>query len=148
MKITDNYEIIKESDDKLILLIVGSRDFNTYQIVEAVCNRLTKQFDKENIEIVSGGARGADYLGKQYAINYGIKYTEFPAEWDKYGKSAGYKRNRQMHEYIANKSTNRVCVAFWDGESKGTAHNFGLCKQFKHSLVLWNSKNKTIEKID
>ena len=38
----------------------------------------------------------------------------FPADWDKYGKRAGYLRNVQMAEYAD------ALLAFWDGESRGT----------------------------
>jgi hypothetical protein len=40
----------------------------------------------------------------------------YPADWDTFGKSAGYRRNEQMAEDAD------ALVAFWDGESKGTAH--------------------------
>lgn len=39
-----------------------------------------------------------------------------PADWDLYGKSAGFKRNVQMAEYAD------ALVAFWDGASSGTKH--------------------------
>ena len=41
-------------------------------------------------------ARGADYLGSVYGNNHDYKLSGFEAEWDKYGKSAGFKRNRVM----------------------------------------------------
>jgi glycerophosphoryl diester phosphodiesterase len=48
----------------------------------------------------------------------------FPAEWDKYGKSAGYRRNEQMAQYA------EVLVAFWDYNSPGTRHMINLAKQY------------------
>lgn len=66
------------------------------------------------IEIVSGGARGADKLGEKYAREKNYPIKSFPAEWQKYGKSAGPIRNAKMVDYA------NVCVAFWDRESKGT----------------------------
>ena len=70
--------------------------------------------------IVSGGARGADSLAEKYAAEKGIPITVVPAEWDKYGKSAGYRRNVQI---VAESDE---VVAFWDGESKGTQHTIDI----------------------
>jgi hypothetical protein len=74
-------------------------------------------------EIVSGGARGVDALGKRYAEENGLLYTEFPAEWDKYGKSAGYKRNVLIVDHA------EYLLAFWDQKSPGTKHSIDLAKK-------------------
>lgn len=50
-------------------------------------------------EIVSGHARGADAFGEAIAVELGLKCKLFPANWDAYGRSAGFVRNRQMAEY-------------------------------------------------
>ena len=62
----------------------------------------------------------------------------FPADWEKFGKSAGYRRNFQMHEYIAS-FPKRECVCFWDGKSKGTAHNFKLAEDFNMKLEVFDT---------
>jgi len=49
----------------------------------------------------------------------------FSADWSKYGKSAGYKRNKQMALYAD------VLIAFWDGNSKGTKLMIELAKEYK-----------------
>jgi hypothetical protein len=66
--------------------------------------------------VIAGGARGADSLARQMATQFRLKYREFPADWDKHGKSAGYKRNEDMARNADG------LVAFWDGYSKGTKH--------------------------
>ena len=50
-------------------------------------------------EIIHGGARGIDYDVGKWANFLGIPCTEFPADWKKYGKSAGVIRNREMAQY-------------------------------------------------
>lgn len=100
--------------------VIGSRSFQDYPFMAKILDWF------EISEIISGGAKGADSMAKKYAINNGIKYTEFPAEWDKYGKSAGYRRN----EKIVDRADE--IIAFWDGQSKGT----------KHSIDLANNKSK------
>ena len=124
------------------IIIAGGRDFNNYNLLESECNRIFKQLSDEwlltgkveldipNMEIVSGTANGADKLGERYAKEYGIKVKQFPADWDLYGKSAGYKRNEQMAIYA--KENNGVLIAFWDKVSKGTGYMINLAK--KHGL--------------
>lgn len=56
-----------------------------------------------------------------------------PADWNNDGKSAGYKRNIRMHEYISKKD-DRGVIAFWDGQSKGTQHSFELAKKYKNPI--------------
>jgi hypothetical protein len=38
----------------------------------------------------------------------------FPADWNKFGKSAGHVRNQAMADYAD------ILLAFWDGKSTGT----------------------------
>ena len=47
----------------------------------------------------------------------------FPAEWDKYGKSAGYHRNKDIVNYVD------IIMVFWDGKSKGTQHTINLATE-------------------
>lgn len=75
--------------------VPGGRNITNYDTVVDV-------IEKANIniaEIVSGGALGADKLGELYAKNNNIPLKKFPAKWDLYGKSAGYRRNAEMAEY-------------------------------------------------
>jgi len=114
------------------LAVVGSRDFDDYELVARtigthfyyMINYIHSGIDNDN-EIISGGARGADKVGKQYALNCGLIYIEFPAEWNKHGKSAGFIRNQQ----IVNACD--VVLAFWDGKSKGTENTIALAKKAK-----------------
>lgn len=108
-------------------LVAGSRTITDYNYIKEILDYFLQ--NKSEITIVSGGARGVDSLAERYAKerNYGLKI--FPANWDKYGKQAGYIRNDEMHKYISQFS-DRGIVAFWDGKSKGTAHNFGLATKY------------------
>lgn len=105
--------------------IVGSRSFTNYQFIEKTLN----QFDNIT-EIISGGAKGVDTLAEQYAKEKNIKLTIFPANWNKFGKSAGMIRNKD----IINNCD--VCVAFWDGESKGTTHSIAVAERKDKKLVI------------
>lgn len=52
--------------------------------------------------VIQGGARGADRLAGQIAAAFGIDCIEVPAEWDRYGRGAGPKRNQKMLEMEPN----------------------------------------------
>lgn len=97
-------------------IIAGSRDITEYYL-------LLEAIHEANIaisEIVSGGARGVDTLGVEYAKLNGIKFTMFYADWDRLGRKAGYIRNSAMADYAD------ALIAVWDGESKGTKHMIDL----------------------
>ena len=112
-------------------LIVGSRGYTDYASFKAKCDALLA--DKTDIEIVSGGASGTDTLAERYAHEHGYSLQVFPADWSRYGKRAGYVRNREMHSYIST-FADRGVIAFWDGRSKGTAKSFALSKEFDNPL--------------
>ena len=95
------------------IIIAGSRTFKDYTLMR---QKLDYYFQNISPIIVCGEAKGADELGRRYAESHGLEIISMPADWNKYGKSAGYKRNEQM-EKIAD-----GLVAFWDGKSKGTKH--------------------------
>ena len=106
------------------VIIAGGRDFNDTELAAGYLIQLVE--DKhvpDVVTIISGGARGADKVGEYLAELYELPLEIYPADWNKYGKSAGYKRNSLM---AANAD---VLVAFWDGKSKGTMHMINTMKQ-------------------
>lgn len=109
------------------LIVAGGREFNDYELLkEKLDNLLINNTD--DVEIVSGKARGADSLGEKYAKEKGYTVKEFPAKWNEYGKRAGYLRNEEMALYATH------CVCFWDGKSKGTKHMIDLAKKSNLNL--------------
>lgn len=138
------YQLALQQKETFYLLVAGSRDYDNYAEMCDVLDFLLKNQVAQNREIVivSGGARGADSLAETYALNHNCKLKIFPADWNKYGKSAGYRRNEEMHIFISNPSErNRGCVCFWDMKSKGTKHNFGLTKKYHTPLRVFNTVN-------
>lgn len=73
--------------------------------------------------VISGGARGVDKLGEQWAAENNVPVEQYLADWNKYGKSAGYIRNVKMAE-----NANSL-IAIWDGESVGTRHMIDIAKK-------------------
>lgn len=100
------------------IIIAGSRNYNNYEYVKETLDLVLNDLMNEDIEIICGDARGVDMLGKRYADEHSIPVIHFPADWDKYGRSAGVIRNAEMAKYAA--KTYGILIAFWDGESRGT----------------------------
>ncbi len=107
------------------VIIAGTRDFNDYAFLKKNVDYFLQGINPNNeeIEIVSGNARGADKLGERYAKEHNLPVKLFPANWDKYGKRAGYLRNQEMANY------SDMLIAFWDEKSKGTKHMIDIAKK-------------------
>jgi len=95
------------------VIVAGSRGIKKYEQVEKIIEKAIAD-GLQITQIVSGGAKGVDTLGETWAVKKGVNIKRFPAEWDKYGISAGHIRNRQMGDYAD------ALIAVWDGKSKGT----------------------------
>lgn len=94
------------------VIIAGGRDITDFNCVRDAYTMSTF----EATEIVSGAARGVDYLGELLAKTMSIPTKVFPADWNANGRKAGPIRNAQMAEYAD------ALIAIWDGKSKGTAN--------------------------
>jgi hypothetical protein len=106
------------------VIVAGGRDYvATPQDIMWLSDQLVKL---NCTEVVCGEARGADAFGKLIATKMNIPVASYPAEWDKYGKSAGFRRNVQMAEYAD------ACILFPGG--KGTSHMYEMAT--KHNLVV------------
>lgn len=121
------------------MIIAGSRTFNDYQFLDkrvtdylntfqTVLSFIDHYFPEppniwHNLEIVSGGAAGADTLAERFAEEKNLPLKVFPADWKKYNKRAGHIRNVQMGNYAD------MLIAFWDGKSTGTADMIDIMRK-------------------
>lgn len=122
--------------NKARVIIAGSRDFNNYKLLETSVKDILK--DYEDIEIISGTAKGADSLGEKYAKENNIKLKQFPAQWNLYGKQAGYIRNKQMAKYSIEDNSIGILIAFWNGTSKGTGHMVDIANEMNLQVNIVN----------
>lgn len=107
--------------------VIGSRSFNDYEEVKRILSSI-------NItEIISGGAKGADTLGEQYAKDKGIPTKIFLPDWDKHGKIAGFLRNTDIIE------NSELVVAFWDQTSKGTKDSIDKANKLNKKVLIINT---------
>jgi SLOG family YspA-like protein len=111
------------------VLICGGRDFTDWEYfrdkMHELCEERKWWAETEDdpyyrfsidVEVIHGGAKGADSLADQWAVLNYLPFYEFKADWDKYGKAAGLIRNQQ----ILDEGKPDVVVAFKGG--RGTAH--------------------------
>lgn len=73
------------------VMITGWRDFNDRELMRYVLSQLPK-----DAVIIEGEARGADTIAREVAEELGLTVEKYPADWNKYGRSAGPIRNREM----------------------------------------------------
>lgn len=109
------------------VIIAGSRGYSggIAGVARAVA---VSQFDCELI--LCGRAQGADTAGELWARLSGIPTMIYPANWRKYGKSAGHRRNQQMADNAD------ALIALWDGESPGTRDMIRRMES-KPTIIYW-----------
>lgn len=115
---------------KFSLAVVGSRSFRDYELLSQWIDFAAHYVLLTTVEIVSGGARGADRLARKWAEDNGVTYKEYPAEWDHYGKRAGMVRNLEI---VARADT---VLAFWDGKSTGTKDTINKAVRAKKPVII------------
>jgi hypothetical protein len=84
--------------------------------------------------LICGMARGIDTSAHIWARTLGIPIEEYPAEWDAFGKSAGYRRNTEMA-----KVAEGLIALRKPGGSRGTQHmiDIALVKGLKVFVKEW-----------
>lgn len=112
------------------IAVVGSRDFNDYNLM---CKVLNTIYGTESI--VSGGAIGADTLSATWARAHNYSVFEIIPNYKKYGGRAPLIRNKEI---IAQSDW---VVAFWDGRLPGTKNSIMHARNMMKPLtiILYNS---------
>ena len=103
------------------VIVAGSRSIRDYSLVWRAL--YDSGFEGEITEIVSGTAQGVDRVGESWAQRHQIPVHRFPADWSRFGRRAGFLRNRQMAEYAD------ALVLVWDGQSRGSALMLRLARE-------------------
>jgi len=94
---------------EMSVAIVGSRDFPNLGLVRTIVRALPA-----GTRVISGGARGVDSVAEVTARERGLEIRIFPADWARYGRSAGPLRNAHIVRHADQ------ILAFWTGKSRGT----------------------------
>lgn len=107
----------KFREKEVFVTVAGPRDYTNKKFVDEMLEEILSDILAKEvlpIHIVEGGAYGVDSLAKLYALQNELPYTEVKADWDKYGRSAGPRRNQKMAEM------SDYCIVFFKG-SRGSA---------------------------
>ena len=116
--------------------IVGSRSIKDTEFINIILDSIKFIFGTPS-EIISGGAIGVDSIGEQWALENNINTNIIKPDWVKYGKKAGFIRNKDIIEQCD------VCIAIWDGISNGTKNDIELCEKYKKDLILINASDSS-----
>lgn len=105
------------SSEKKRVLVSGSREWKDDQTVKQLLVAAMDHFesDPKDIVLVHGAARGLDSIAASVGKELGFSIEDHPADWKKYGRSAGHIRNQEMVDLGAD-----IFLAFPLGESRGT----------------------------
>ena len=126
--------------DTIRLIIAGSRGFTDYQMFTNTTLSVMQSLGwdptrpAEGVVIIQGEAKGPDTMAREFAIEYGVPFESYPADWEdvtapgavlkvnrlgrQYNAAAGQQRNGRMAE------TGTHLLLFWDGRSKGSDNMF------------------------
>jgi hypothetical protein len=84
-------------DNQNTVLVCGGRLYNDkaflFSCLDAYCAAVGG-FSR----VVHGGAKGADFLAGEWAKTRGIPERVYKADWNRYGRRAGFVRNSKMLE--------------------------------------------------
>lgn len=138
---TLGHEDPRQSKPAFRLVVAGTRTFKgpeAKKLLDAKLDMLlSKKAETHDITIISGTCSGADRLGELYAEELNYKVDCYAAEWDKYGNSAGPRRNREMAQ------AGDALVAFWDYESGGTKNMIDEMQKLGKPVVIVDIRAKT-----
>lgn len=119
--------------DKIKIAVIGSRAGYPKDPAEMIEELLkVENLNKNEIIIVSGGARGVDSIAESWARSNNVETLIFPADWKNLGKGAGYIRNVQIIDSAD------IVLAIWDGQSRGTRHSLYLSRRSGKKVYLVN----------
>ena len=132
---------------KVRLIVAGGRDFNDRYYGYKALDFMLKNYKSEEVLIIDGGATGSDRIGREYAIERGVNYETFEADWKdltktpckiktnaygQYNCLAGLVRNKEMGDLASH------AVVFWDGRSTGSNHMIEYMKELGKPVKIFN----------
>lgn len=86
----------------------------------------TLYMDRELVIVHGHCKEGADAMADDWAIEVGCPVERHPADWTRYGRSAGMHRNAQM---VMSKP--HACIAFIHNNSSGATHCKDMAEKYR-----------------
>ncbi len=140
------------------IIIAGSRTIKDEEAISLI-DEAVKNSGWTIDEVISGDAPGVDTAAIQWAERNFIDYVRIPANWKKYNKAAGYKRNQKMAWYaqavakqleLQEKEVDSKyqpgLIAIWNGKSKGTGHMIDIANEAGMEVFIWPPKTSSDQK--
>jgi len=109
-----------------VVWVAGGRDYDQFSEMRTALDQFAGSV------LITGAARGADLLAEDIWRRWQRPYIGIPAEWDMYGRAAGYRRNAEIARGRLIGQPDML-VAFPGG--KGTGHAIDLAVQ--HDIEVW-----------
>lgn len=135
------YITIPKPSEEFFCLIIGSNNFFDYNCFKMEVDKVLEEHKEKSIIIISGGEKGPGLMAEKYADEEGYLYYVMRSDWGKHGKSAAYKRNDEMHRFLA-QHDNRTCIAFWDEKTKDIPYNIDLANRYRTPIQIVSTKQR------
>lgn len=124
--------------------VVGSRDFTNRFLAFSALDAFQEHLlsNKETISaIVSGEARGADAIGKEWAKRNKVSYNGHPPVGDLSNPAVYHERNQKIVD------DSHIIIAFWDMKSRGTLSTINKAKAAKKHVEIIDTTADSVKKV-
>jgi hypothetical protein len=106
----------KKMKDRPRVLITGSRTWTDAAVIRTALAKVW-QWGPDTVLVTGACPRGADRLAEECWTHWGGTVERWPADWNRHGRAAGYRRNQDMVDASA-----VGCLAFIRAHSRGATH--------------------------
>lgn len=118
---------LAETGADIRVLVAGSQLWTDHEFIWDELYRLLGEYGR--FTLIHGDCpTGADHFADTWAYEVGLDLSDdverYPADWARYKKAAGYRRNAEMIKLGAD-----LCVVFILDESPGSEHTLKLAKK-------------------
>lgn len=114
------------------IIVKGGAYFDDYDLFRSEMDKVISQYETtDGLRIVSGSNRRVENLARMYCEEKHIPIVEYIANWNEYGKRAGYYRDMEIFSNTSNISS--LVIIFYDKLGKTKAMNNFIHQALKYS---------------
>ena len=117
----------------------GSREWDDRAMVGVVLRGLLDKHG-DALHLIGGEARGADCMARQFAEQFGVEFSGYPAKWDDYAPKDRWRAGHDRNQRMLDEGKPDLVVAFKDGldpklTSGGTENMIKIAQ--KADVLVW-----------